>query len=127
MGSKKKQKTKPNLAQNILDELEVMDLVISKIEGMVQEVRTVITSDGDPEQNIQDNAMLIVRRISDELDFYLREIWGSTTPITEALKDKLLNNLDIETIKDQRHGAYWFFRKQIPTSNPDKNVEEQAG
>ncbi len=104
------------LSEMVLGELEVGLMLSSKLKEVLQEVRQIIAGDGDPEQNLQENAILLKGKINTEYDFYWREIGSSAGKIYRIFKDTTFENLGVEENEDDN------FRRLNPTN---KDVKKQ--
>ncbi len=113
------QQTEKPVSEKILGELEVAELITLKVKELVEEVRTLITSKGDPEQNVLNNALLIDSKFDNELDFYQVELEDSTDCISDLLAKTVYQNLHIEGT-DKYRGL----RHLASTDKADQTVEK---
>ncbi len=84
------------LSEQILGELVVFELLNTKADELVKEVRGMITGSKDPEQYILDNADRLRSILNVALSFYNDELDRSASVIREGLEDIRYECLGIE-------------------------------
>ncbi len=117
----KAQNQEKPVSEKILGELEVAELITLKVKDLVEEVRALITSNGDPEQNVRDNALLIDSKFDNELDFYRDELEKSTDNISDLLAKTVCQDLGIEKFEDD----YWDLRHLASTNKLEADTRKQ--
>ncbi len=90
------------VSEKLLDELEVIELLASELQGSFKQMRQIILANGDPEQNVRDNAMQLRSFASTGGDFFVEEISNSLRSISDALEDVKLAYLGIEANENDR-------------------------
>ncbi len=90
------------VSEKLLDELEVIELLASELQGNFKQMRRIILANGDPEQNVRDNAMQLRSFASTGGDFFTEELRNSLRSIRDVLEDVKLEYFGIEENEDDR-------------------------